>query len=787
MFWNILKRDIKRKKTMNVILLVFIIVASMFAASGANNMVAILNGTDYYMDKAGIGNYDILTMGENSVDKIDASLDKISSITSYTTEKIIYANKEDFSHDGEKVETKNTAILQGDKSSSITFFTEDNEELKSVKKGEFYVSGAFMKDNNMKVGDEIRFKKESVDITLKLAGRMKDALLGSDFMGNTRFLLNEEDLDVIKTDEIIMKYSQGEIYYVNTTNPGELDKELGDTEGIALNMSRDKMKMVYVMEMVVAGIVLLVSIVLVIIALLVLRFTIQFTLEEEYREIGVMKAIGIKNFKIRSLYIAKYFAMALVGSIVGFGLSIPFGDMLLKSASDTMVLGNDGAMGIRILGSLFIIIVTLLFAYLSTGKVKKATPVDAIRNGQTGERYKKKTVYRLSKSHAKSPFYMALNDFLSAPKRFLSIIITFTISTVLVIMIVNTSETMKSDKIIDLFLPKSDLYVTDVGKVMSFMQSDGEANIEKFFDETEKALEEKGIPAKLSLLFQYKYKAICKGKEQKVTFQQGYRIPMDKYVVMEGSVPTNKREIAVTKQVAKQLDASIGDTVTIDFGSEKIDCIVTGYFQTMNNLGEVVMLHNDAPTEFGQITSSFSYQIDFDDHPDAAEIERRKPIVNEVIENDKIMNKAEYSADSTQIVDTMDTVAKLLLLITIFVILLVTLLMERSFVSEEKSQIAILKAIGFKDRTIILWHMIRFGIIALISVFLAVLLSIPMTHLCITPIFGIMGAMKIEYYFNLVKIGLVFPGIILVCTLVIAFFAALFTKSIKASDTASIE
>ena len=121
---------------------------------------------------------------------------------------------------------------------------------------------------------------------------------------------------------------------------------------------------------------------------------------------------------------------------------------------------------------------------------------------------------------------MALNDFLSAPKRFLSIIITFTISTVLVIMIVNTSETMKSDKIIDLFLPKSDLYVTDVGKVMSFMQSDGEANIEKFFDETEKALEEKEIPAKLSLLFQYKYKAICKGKEQKVTFQQGYRIPM---------------------------------------------------------------------------------------------------------------------------------------------------------------------------------------------------------------------------------------------------------------------
>lgn len=787
MFWNILKRDLKRKKTMNVILLVFIIVAAMFASSGANNMVAVLNGTDYYMDKAGIGNYDILTMGENSVDKIDKTLDEISSITSYTTEKIVYANKEDFSHDGEKVETKNTAIIQGDKSSSIVFFDENNEAITKVNKGEFYVSGAFTKDNNMKVGDELRFKKEGVDITLKLAGRMKDALLGSDFMGNTRFFLNEEDFKVIQSDEIIMKYSQGEIYYVNTTNPEELDTKLGDADGIALNMSRDKMKMVYVMEMIVAGIVLLVSLVLVVIAILVLRFTIRFTLEEEYREIGVMKAIGLKNFKIRSLYIVKYLAMSVVGSIAGFALSIPFGDMLLKSASDTMVLGNDGAMGVRIIGAAFIIIITLLFAYLSTAKVKKATPVDAIRNGQTGERYKKKTIYRLSKSHSKSPFYLALNDILSAPRRFISIIITFTISTVLVLMIVNTSETMKSDKIIDLFLTKSDLYVTDVGKVMSFMQADGEAKIEEFFEETEKSLEEKGIPGKLSLLFQYKFKATCNGKEQKVTCQKGYRIPMEKYVVMEGSVPANKYEIALTKQMSKQLDAKIGDTVTIDFGSEKIDCIVSGYFQTMNNLGEVVMLHNDAPTEFGQITSSFSYQIDFNDSPDGAEIERRKPIVNEILDNDKIMNRAEYCADSTQVVDTMDTVEKLLLLITIIVILLVTLLMERSFVSEEKNQIAILKAVGFKDRTIILWHMIRFGLVTLISVFLAVLLSIPMTHLCITPIFGIMGAMKVDFYFNLLKIGLVFPGIILVCTLIIAFFAALFTKSISASDTASIE
>lgn len=48
MFFRILKNDFKRKKTMNVILLLFIILAAMFVASGINNVVTVMNGTDYF-------------------------------------------------------------------------------------------------------------------------------------------------------------------------------------------------------------------------------------------------------------------------------------------------------------------------------------------------------------------------------------------------------------------------------------------------------------------------------------------------------------------------------------------------------------------------------------------------------------------------------------------------------------------------------------------------------------------------------------------------------------------
>ena len=57
---------------------------------------------------------------------------------------------------------------------------------------------------------------------------------------------------------------------------------------------------------------------------------ITFTVTEEYREIGVMKAIGITDFKIRSLYLVKYLMLAVVGAAIGFLASIPFGNMLLQ-------------------------------------------------------------------------------------------------------------------------------------------------------------------------------------------------------------------------------------------------------------------------------------------------------------------------------------------------------------------------------------------------------------------------------------------------------------------------
>lgn len=788
MIFRILKKDLKRKKTMNIILFIFIILSSMFVASGINNVITVLNGTDSYMDKAGVGDFNIITMGEYAVGALDEMLKTEPAVLDYRIEKVVFGSQDNITmENGTEIEAKNSTIFQSIDASVISFFDKKDKKITEVEKGHTYVSGNFMKANGLKTGDIMLINHNGVEISLIIDGKAKDALLGSALMGNTRFIMNDEDMQKLLDNEKIANQYSGEICYIETDNIRAMSASMTNVSNVAFSGSRSTIKMCYVMDMVIAFIMLVLSLCLIIVSFIVLKFSISFTINEEYREIGVMKAIGITNQRIRRLYIIKYLMMAVVGSVIGFFISIPFGKLLLNSVSENMVIENDNAILINLLGAFFVICVIILFSYFCTKKVKKLTPLDAIRSGQTGERFRNKNVLRIHKSHTGTAFYMAVNDILSSPRRFLTIIVSFSICTLFVLILANTTATMKSPNLINTFGTKSDLYVTDVDEVMKYMNSGSKEEMESHMKMKEEELAKLGMPAEFCIELQYKYTISFGENDYVLTCQQGLGTEISDYMYTDGVIPKNKYEIAITPQISKITGAKIGDAVVIHFEDEDIECIVTAYFETMNLLGEEIRLHEEAPTDFNHISSAMSYQIDFADSPSAKEIEARKERIMELYDNDKVMNVTEYCVDCIGVVDTMESVQLLLLCITLVVVVLVTLLMERTFIADEKSQIAILKAIGFKNSKIIKWHIYRVGLVALISVTIAAGVSIPMTKLCITPIFGMMGAKDINYNIEPLKIFIMYPGIIFAMTILIAWITALYTKTIKSSDTADNE
>ncbi|RFE02461.1 FtsX-like permease family protein [Streptococcus parauberis] len=787
MFLRILKNDFNRKRVMNLILLLFIILATTFVSSGINNLVTVYKGVDYYFDKAEIGNFDLISMGEDPKDKVEAFLAKEKAVSKYKVEPIIFLNKDDFSVRGKKSQARNDIILQSIEESKINFFDSANKNIKTVKPGHVYIGGSFIKDNNLSVGDTIIFKKGKTEIKFILDGKAKDALLGSEMFGNCRFIINTNEKNKLLENKEIASKRQGKIAYVVSNNLKRMEAATAELESISFTGSRWMMKFGYVMDMIVAFIILILSICLILVAFTVLKFSINFTILEEFREIGVMKAIGIGNGKIRYLYIIKYLVLACIGSLIGFFSSLPFGKMLIQSATENMVLENDLGIFPNLLGTLLVIFLIVWFSYLSTSKIKKSSPLDAIRSGQTGERYKTKAILRFEKSSAKPSLFLAVTDIVNNPRRFLTIILSFFLCTLFVLIMVNTTETINSDKLITIIGARADLYLADDDQVNKDLNQKDMKKLKANLAETNKKVEALGMYSRMSTDVVYKYKVNFEGNGYFLNFKQGVNSKVSQLKYTKGSAPQNGHEIAITSIISKMTGAKIGDTLIVNFGEKEEKCIVTAYYQTMNQLGQVILLHEDAPSVMKNATIVLPYKINFTDQPDEAQIKKRQKRLKTLFPQKDIMTAKEYCMDSFGIGEVLNSLLILLLTIVLIVVSLVTLLTERVFISNEKNQIAILKAIGFQNSSIMKWHIYRFIIVGVVAVALAAITSIPITKLCISPLFGMMGANDVSFNIVAWKVFGLYPGLIVIVTIFVATLSAQYIRSIKSSDTANIE
>lgn len=798
MYLNILKKDLKNKKVMNIILLVFIILATMFVASSVNNIVMVTSALDNFMEMANVPDMVIGAYGKSDYQLFDEVLSSATTVKSYSVEDfVMFMDDEvDFSC------TENDApfgsfIAQSDKNMYMNFFLEDGSILEDVKQGEFYINTSCVKELGIKKGDTLTLTKGDLSCELVCAGIVKDAMCGSNASGTLRCLLDDEAFQKFAQNEFVKLTTAGKMYNIETDDIQEFANENFAKFGkdVGFSATLESAKETYIFDMIVTGIILVVSVVLIAVAFMVLRFSITYTLTEEYREIGIMKAIGVSNSRIRGLYIVKYVAMAIVGALVGFGLSFPFSDMLATMASQSIVLGGTNPVYINGVCALFVVGIIVLFCYLCTNKVRKLSPIDAIRNGQTGERFRKKSIMSLSKSKMSVTPFLAINDVVSSPKRYVTITITFFLCALLAMMMSTVVNTMKDGSLVTCFgLPDIDAAL-DIDFGSKYAQTGGREILEADLQELEMILAENGMPAKCSYELSVSYPFVFgEGETQGITYgiqmQQGTGTTTDEYEYIRGEAPKNINEVAITMNAAKERNLDIGDTITIQMPDGDRKYTITALMQVMNGGGSCLRFHQDEVLDYGDVSGWFNYIfVKFTDNPSESEIADRIEKIKALNLNIKdVKSAAELAESNIGVVDTLEYVQMFITILTVVLVVMLTVLLEISFITKEKSDIALMKATGMKNGKIIGQQVMRFVFVAVIAVLLAWILALPMTHLCIDPVFKMMGmALAVDYNINPSEMFIIFPVIILVSTTLSATLTALMTKKIKPVDIASIE
>ena len=382
--------------------------------------------------------------------------------------------------------------------------------------------------------------------------------------------------------------------------------------------------------------------------------------------------------------------------------------------------------------------------------------------------------------------FMALNDVLSAPKQFIIMTFIFTLCLLLMTCMSNFSETLKSSSIIGLFgIPDCDITIGDVTSLEDVFAGKGmQATVDKY----DRLLKDSGINGKVSLSVGGNYEAVHGSSKEAVMFLVTKGEPDSAFIMDEGKAPMKEDEVAMTPKAMKALNAEIGDRINVTMGGRERELIITGAFSSFIGNGTTARLCSSCEIDPESISNSFGLQV-------RLEGSRSREAVNEAVEKLKKLLDCEKVYLNEEIVDrmtglsgTMRSMKQMMMILTVIVTALIAVLTERSFISKEKSEIALMKAIGIRSRSIAARHVLRFVIVAAAASVISSAVLMPLSSGLLLWVFSMVGDVKsVTSDLNAAEVFGFCPALLICTSAVFPALTALYMKRIKASDTASIE
>ena len=770
MFWRMLKKDLKRKKTMNLILFTFIILCSLFLSSSMANIMVTNNATNYFIDLSNVADQSYFS-SHHFDEEMEKWLQSCSYVEDYEKSVLIQPSKEDVTLRGEELKLDTTMLHFTTADSSYSLMFDENDQVVThVAIGEMAISAEKAKLLHIEKGDILNVKMGDETRSLKLTTLTKDAVYGKAGMSVARIFMSDTDYADLS------KHNQNKIS-VWSIKASDLEKLRMDFNKSnipsAFEQTRNTVFMLFYMEKISSVVFMIVAVGMILIALVLLQFTIRFTMEEDFREIGVMKAIGIKNFSIRGMYIVKYLVTALIGALIGFMLSFPFCELLIEPLEQNIImLEVKSEIGIRIFCSLSVILLTLFFCWRATKQVTKMSAIQAIREGSSGERFKHKGILKLHGSSTKVAFFMASNDILSGLRSYLSIFLALVFGMLTIILPANAASTLSSGKSIVFFgLSKADAYA-DTVTGFTGIQNKTYSELKATLLEMEDEFANRGILIKADAYIQINPKIYKDDKLKSINVAGFKRItekPTDVYY-FAGTAPKLSNEIGISDVVMRKLDIELGDTVTLQFGEEEEDYIVTGQVQSMSNGGDSIVFSSIHEPSLMYSAGAFGMLIDFIDRNDiTGQIEKAKEVFPQY---NIVTSEGKLRGVLGDAIDTMNSLVAFLFLISLMIICLVVYLISHTLLVKDQPIIAFLKSIGFANGTIRLWQMLRMLIVSIAAVLFGIGLSFIFNPLSTKLTFGMMGADKVPPQYNVLWTFILYPCFILMGVILIFIFAS---------------
>lgn len=388
--------DLVKNKGVTAALFVIVTMSAFLMATGAMVMERSVGSVDALFAQAKPPDFLQMHKGGYDAEALAGFADDHPEIESWLIEDMLGFDGSAISWQGQT-----GRVASGDFSTSLidNLFVTQNEDFDFLldeagaiprpSLGEVYVPVGYRQDFDLQTGDELEVRTDSGSQALTIRGFVRDSQMASSLSSATRFLVSEEDFADLASAgggdrEVIAEYRLSDTAKVSRFQTAYESDEALPKNGQAVTYQMIRLINAFSDGLVALALVF-VSGLLMIIALLNLRFVIRGTLEDEVREIGVMKAIGLPHKTITSLYLSKYRVMALVGSLLGGGLAIIATRLLTRGVQVNYAVAPVGLMTFLAPASALLLVYLLVVAMCRgvLRAVRRVEVVGALVHGST--------------------------------------------------------------------------------------------------------------------------------------------------------------------------------------------------------------------------------------------------------------------------------------------------------------------------------------------------------------------------------------------------------------------
>lgn len=640
------------------------------------------------------------------------------------------------------------------------------ETIPPLKEREVYLPLGMKAKLECVTGDTIQFFFHEKAFDFRIAGFVQEPTQGAANMGWKQVFVSGQTLRAIR-DECARENIPVDITILTihrsagcTLSAAKFSRQLNlETKIISNAMGAltkaDTIRYTTLLWQVVSCVLLLFVGLLFVIVLIVMGHSILTEVELDYVNLGILKAQGFSNRKIRRILLAGYLLCEFAGGLAGSLLALPFSVFLGRlMMQNTAILPNRGlSFGKLFLVLLAILAVSAVMIGIQTRKVGKISPIRAISGGRPEIYFDSRFTFPIRRRGLF--FHLALRQLVSGKKRYLGMVFIVALLTFFMFSI---------NLIGDLFNSKAAL------EAMGINISDIEIQcLIPLDDATEKQIEtlvEDYSPIRKKYYTHMNYMSV-NGEN---LYCMCYKYPEYINGIQKGRAPVYDNEILVTEMIAEILEIGVGDAVTVSKDEQEAEFMVSGIFQCAYDSGMNFALSLDGAKKFGveHITHIGLCPWEPEYSGEIVEALNRKF-------GDKIEAKL-FDFDASVMNDGMiDSVitslrAVIYLFSVLFALIVVEMVCSKSF-SIERTDIGILRAVGFSNAGLRLSFALRFFVISLPGSALGMLLSAAFSARLIGSVLGMVGFSKVDPEFTFLTI--LIPVLVMgICFFVFAYAAA---------------